>query len=136
MEKSSTTKYFLIAELGRKKMHGYELMNRLAVVMGKKPSPSQIYPVLNRMKSMGYVTVRTKLEGKKKVKYYTLTKSGNKFYETMNNRFEFMIKAALKEKIKVCAHCSCEMIGHTYMKKIGGKLHHFCCPPCAASYVK
>src|SRR3990167_7756529 len=108
MEKSNTTKYFLLNELSRKSMHGYDIITALGKITGKKPSPSQIYPVLGQLKSLGYVTVKTSLEGKKKVKYYTLTKSGKKFYGAMNKRFEIMMRAAFKEKIKICSHCDCE----------------------------
>ncbi len=136
MEKSNTTKYFLLKELNRKSMHGYEIITALGKITGKRPSPSQVYPVLSRLKSLRYVTVKVKSEGRKKVKYYTLTRRGRQFYYTMNKRFEIMMRAAFKEKIKICAHCSCEMIGHTHTKKIGGRLHHFCCHSCAASYEK
>ncbi|HLC76899.1 MAG TPA: helix-turn-helix transcriptional regulator [archaeon] len=136
MEKSNTTKYFLLNELRRKSMHGYEIITALGKITGKKPSPSQIYPVLSKMKSLDYVTVKVKSEGKKKMKFYTLTKSGRQMHDSMNKQFEIMMRSAFKEKIKICAHCDCEMIGHTHTKKIGGRLHHFCCPSCAASYMK
>lgn len=131
---SSTTKYFILSELARKEAHGYEIMTRLEKIMGKRPSPSQIYPVLKKMRSMGYVTVKTTPLGKKKLKYYKLTLQGRRFFDSMNKRFEFIIRSALKEKIKVCSHCGCEIIKGAHSKKISGRRLHFCCVSCAASY--
>ena len=130
MEKSNTTKYFILAELKRGDMHGYELTNSLAKITGKKPSPSQIYPVLKQMKNLGYLTVREKADGKRKMKYYRLTPSGRKVFDVMNTKFEMLVRSVLGKKIKVCAHCGCEMISGA-VKKNG---LYFCCNSCAASY--
>ncbi|MFA4820020.1 MAG: PadR family transcriptional regulator [Candidatus Aenigmatarchaeota archaeon] len=131
---SSMSKYFILSELSKREMHGYELITRLEKIMGKKPSPSQIYPVLGSMKSLGYVAVRVKNVGRKKLKYYKLTNHGLQFFRAMNKKFELMIRSALKEKIKVCAHCSCEIWKGAYSKNISGKRLYFCCVSCAGSY--
>lgn len=132
--KSNTTKYFILNELSRREMHGYEMIARIEKITGKRPSAGQIYPALRQMQSLGYLAVKTRTTGRKKVKYYKLTVSGRQFYGAMNKRFEAMIRAALGEKIKVCAHCRCEMIKGAYTKAIGGKKLHFCCVSCASSY--
>src|SRR3989339_728529 len=84
---SSTTKYFILIALTRKNMHGYEMIMELEKIMGKKPSASQIYPVLKKMKSSGYVTVE-KISGRKKVKSYKITADGKKFLTDLNKRFD------------------------------------------------
>ena len=131
---SSMTKYLLFSGLAKKKMHGYELITQLGITTGKKPSASQIYPVLKQMKRLGYVSVSEKTDGKKKLKYYRITSSGRQFFNAMSKRFESMMIAALKSKIKVCSHCSCEILNGAVRKLISGKTHYFCCTSCAASF--
>jgi len=130
---SSTTKYFILIALTRKNMHGYEMIMELEKIMGKKPSASQIYPVLKKMKSSGYVTVE-KISGRKKVKSYKITADGKKFLTDLNKRFDSLVEAALKNKIKVCVHCGCEMVKGAIQKKVNGKNMFFCCEMCAKSY--
>jgi PadR family transcriptional regulator, regulatory protein PadR len=131
---SSMTKYFILSALREQDRHGYELITRLEAAMGKKPSASQIYPVMKKMQSAGYVTAKTKTTGKKKIKVYSITSSGDKLFTGLNKRFEIIISAALKDRIKICAHCDCEMIKGAVQKKINGKSLYFCCESCAASF--
>lgn len=132
--KSSMTKYFILSALKKSDMHGYELIMELERIMGKKPSPSQIYPVLKKMKSSGYVTAEAKISGKKKIKSYKITASGKRLFADLNRRFDSLVDAALKDKIKVCVHCGCEMVKGAVQKKIKGKNMYFCCEMCAKSY--
>lgn len=128
------TQYIVLSELRQKEMHGYDIMATLEKLTDKKPSPGQIYPLLKQLKSLGYVTIRVKSEGRKKLKFYKMTPLGRKFFESMNHRFESWIKAALKSRIKMCAHCSCEILSGGYNKTISGRRMHFCCISCASSF--
>lgn len=129
-DRSSTTKYFMLQQLSRRVMSGYEMMQQLEKITGKKPSTSQIYPVLRQMKSLGYVEVKAKASGKKKIKYYRMLPSGRKFFDSMSRRFEAILMASLSARIKTCAHCGCEIIKGAH-KKSG---MYFCCVSCAGSY--
>lgn len=131
---SSMTKYFILSALKAKDMHGYELIMELERVMGKKPSASQIYPVLKKMHASGYVTASVKAKGRKKVRSYRITRDGGRLFNDLNRRISFIISSALKEKIKACAHCGCEMISGAVQKKTGGKSLYFCCNLCAGSF--
>lgn len=131
---SSVTKYCILAELSKGEKHGYQLINRIKEMTGKKPSAGQIYPLLKQMRSLGYLNVRAKKEGKKKLKFYKMTPAGKKFFAAISKRFEALMMAALKQKIKVCAHCGCEMISGGVSKNTGGKKLHFCCSSCASSF--
>lgn len=135
-EHSNTTKYFILSELSKKEMHGYELISKLAKITGKRPSTSQVYPVLKQMKAAGYVSVDVKSVGRKKAKHYRLTKSGRNFFLTLNRQFESLVRTALGEKIKVCAHCGCEMIKGAVSETADGKKLYFCCRSCAGAYKK
>ncbi|MBI4162250.1 MAG: PadR family transcriptional regulator [Candidatus Aenigmarchaeota archaeon] len=130
----SMTKYYLLAALSRQEMHGYHLIQELEKITGKKPSTGQIYPVLKEMQKSGYITMKASSNGKKKIKYYKMTKSGEKFFAEMTKRFSSLIEATIKAKVKVCAHCGCEMIKGSVSKKIKGKKLDFCCNSCAGSF--
>jgi DNA-binding PadR family transcriptional regulator len=130
----STVKYFILSALTTREMHGYELITSLAKITGRKPSPGQIYPVLKQMKALGYVTVKERHDGKRKLKYYKLTTSGRKAFEIMSHKFETIIRSVMQERIKICAHCNCELLSGAYTKKIKGRNLDFCCCSCAASY--
>jgi len=129
MEPTSLTRYSILSQLCRKEMSGYELIAYIEKITGKKPSTSQIYPVLRQMKSGGYLSVATVKEGRKVVKYYKITKSGKHLFKAVSKRFESIMLSALKEKIKGCAHCGCEIFKGAYRK--GGA--YFCCSSCASS---
>ena|SRR3989338_11104337 len=132
----SMTKYYLLAALSRQEMHGYTLILELEKITGKKPSAGQIYPVLKEMQKSGYITMKISNNGKMKIKSYTVTKKGEKFFSEMTKRFSSLIEAAIKAKVKICAHCGCEMIKGAVTKTINGKKLDFCCNSCAGSYNK
>jgi DNA-binding PadR family transcriptional regulator len=131
---SSMTKYFILSALKEKEMHGYELIMMLEKIMGKKPSASQIYPVLKKMSQSGYVITSTKKSGKRQIKSYKITKDGLALFGDLSKRIDMIISAALRERIKVCAHCGCEMISGAVSRKVGGKTLYFCCNLCAGSF--
>lgn len=133
---SSMTKFFILSALKEKDMHGYELIMQLENRMGKKPSASQVYPVLSRMNKAGYVKLTERIAGKKRIKSYKITGEGTRVFNELNKRINFMISSALKEKIKVCAHCGCEVISGAVTRKTGGKTLYFCCNFCADSFKK
>ncbi|HLD85255.1 MAG TPA: helix-turn-helix transcriptional regulator [archaeon] len=132
----SMTKYYVLAALSKKEMHGYQLIIELEKITGKKPSAGQIYPILKELQKSGYISLHVYNTGKKKIKSYIMTKSGEKFFDGMTSKFSSLIEAAIHAKIKICAHCGCEMIKGSFAKKIGGRKYDFCCSSCAASYNK
>ena len=126
----SMTKYYIMAALSRQEIHGYQLITELGNITGKKPSAGQIYPILKELQKSGYITMKIYSNGKKKIKSYKMTKSGEKFFSEMTRRFASLLDAAIKAKVKICAHCGCEILKGAYSKN---KLY-FCCKPCAGSY--
>ena len=130
--RSSMVKYYILAALSRKEMHGYELIMQIEKITGKRPSAGQVYPVLRQLNAAGYIKYRAHAAGKKKIKSYRITSSGERLFSEMSKRFAALIESAIREKIKVCAHCECEIISGAYRKK--GL--NFCCRSCAASYSK
>lgn len=76
---------FLLGELMEEPASGYELRNAMQVSLGKnrKISYGVIYPLLEKLKEQGFVTIETSNQGRTK-KMATLTEEGKKrFYELM-----------------------------------------------------
>jgi len=70
-------KYLLLDALKDKPMHGYEIMKVVNDKYGGfyMPSPGVVYPTLQMLEDVGYVTSRT--ENGKKI--YTITDEGTEF---------------------------------------------------------
>jgi DNA-binding PadR family transcriptional regulator len=70
-------KYLILDLLKEKPRHGYEIIREMEEKFGGfyTPSPGAVYPTLQWLEDMGYVTVQAQ-EGKK---VYTITSEGLKF---------------------------------------------------------
>lgn len=65
-------KICVLQTLSESPMSGYGLMGRLRDVLGKRPSPGSIYPLLHTLEERGYILVKEE----ERRKLYQLTKSG------------------------------------------------------------
>jgi DNA-binding PadR family transcriptional regulator len=65
-------KIFVLKELVKSEMSGYELMDGFKRFRGSRPSPGTIYPMLSDLKDRGLITARA--SGKKKI--YSITSKG------------------------------------------------------------
>ena len=117
-------------------MTGYQLIAEIKNITGKPPSTSQIYPVLNGMEKSGYLASKTGFYGKRKSKSYSLTASGKSLSSAIEKHFESIVRAIISDKIRVCAHCNCEILKGHYSKVICGRKLDFCCSACAASFAQ
>jgi len=125
---SNTTKLYTLLLLETEPKHGYQIMDDLEKMTGKRPTTSHIYPFLGELEEREYVN--TKKEGRKKV--YELTEEGKEFVSEQIQSFSKILDAALQDKITECAHCDCKIYEDSYEEK--GK--QFCCKHCAKSYNK
>jgi DNA-binding PadR family transcriptional regulator len=66
-------KLIVLMELSKNDMSGYDLINNIESVMGKKPSPGSIYPLMNELIEDKFVSLKE--DGRKKI--YSITKLGN-----------------------------------------------------------
>jgi DNA-binding PadR family transcriptional regulator len=66
-------KIFVLKELMKSNMSGYDLMGGFKRFKGSKPSPGTIYPLLSSLKASGLITVYP--DGKKKI--YGITPKGD-----------------------------------------------------------
>lgn len=120
---SSTVKLYTLLLLETEPKHGYQIMNDLEKITGKRPTTSHIYPFLQKLKESGYVN--THKNGRKKI--YELTEEGEEFVGEQIESFSEIIEAALQDQITECAHCSCKIYGDGHEEK--NKV--YCCKHCA-----
>ena len=106
--------------------HGYEIIDKIKEITGEKPSTSHIYPFLSELKENGYVKSKKGSRGKKT---YSLTKEGKKLVSDQLNSFGEMLYAAIKDEIRGCAHCDCEIYDNGYEED--GEI--YCCKHCASA---
>lgn len=120
---SNTTKLYTLLLLETEPKHGYQIIDDLEQMTGKRPTTSHIYPFLQKLADRDYV--ETHKEGRKKV--YELTDEGEEFVESQISSFSEILDAALQDKITECSHCSCKIYGEGH-KEDG---ESYCCKHCA-----
>ena len=97
--------------ISRKRQHGYEIMTKLhesTPYEKKMPSASKIYPVLHDLERHEMVKGTWEHHGKRKVKYYEITKEGE---ETLC-RFRAMAQFAKKNKSSLFLEFMKDMLVH------------------------
>lgn len=120
---SNTTKLYTLLLLETGPKHGYQIMEDLERITGKRPTTSHIYPFLQELEDRDYV--ETAKDGRKKV--YNLTESGREVVEDKISSFAEILDAALQNNITECSHCGCQIYGEGYTAD--GKV--YCCKHCA-----
>lgn len=81
--KMSLSKYFILAVLHRRAMHGYEIAREVESFTRGCCSPAEgtIYPVLRQFEVGGYVTSRTEVVSGRERRIYTLTRRGRQAFK-------------------------------------------------------
>lgn len=120
---SNTTKLYTLLLLETEPKHGYQIIDDLEQMTGKRPTTSHIYPFLQQLAERDYVNTRK--EGRKKV--YELTEKGEEFVNEQISSFSKILDAALQDKITECDHCSCKIYGDGYEENGNS----YCCKHCA-----
>ncbi|MFB6144329.1 MAG: PadR family transcriptional regulator [Candidatus Nanohaloarchaea archaeon] len=123
---SNVNRLYTVLLLKTGDRHGYELMDRIEEITGKRPSSSHIYPFLSKLKEKGLL--EEEKDGRKKV--YSLTEKGDKFASEKLDSFGEVIEAAVLDNIQECASCGCEIYSGGYEEE--GKT--FCCEHCAKAH--
>ncbi len=131
---TNLTKLYIFMLLQESPKHGYELIEELGRRTGKKPSAGQVYPLLKHLKKNGCIKLKSVVSGRKTKKVYSLTPEGRKLSSSLLTRFSDLMDAAIRQKLKSCAHCKCEIYRGACKEKINGRMLDFCCKSCANSY--
>jgi len=120
---SNTTKLYTLLLLETEPKHGYQIIDDLEQMTGKRPTTSHIYPFLQELAEREYVDTRK--DGRKKV--YELTEDGENFVDDQISSFSKILDAALQDKITECAHCNCKIYGEGHKEN----QKTYCCKHCA-----
>ncbi|NNF08392.1 MAG: PadR family transcriptional regulator [Candidatus Eisenbacteria bacterium] len=80
----SVSRFFLLACLARKPMHGYELAKEIAIACNQccSPSDAMIYPAIRELKLAGLITTHEEKLGGRVRKICSLTPEGHRAYQT------------------------------------------------------
>ncbi len=128
----SLIKLYTILLLNESPKHGYDLMKELEEKLGRRVSPSQIYPFLRTLEKNRLIKVKKKETRDKKI--YSLTTKGKRFVDKILSRFGELIEIAIEPKLKVCAHCGCKVYEGGYKETMNDVELVFCCRYCAESF--
>ncbi|MBQ9160630.1 MAG: PadR family transcriptional regulator [Methanobrevibacter sp.] len=79
-------------------IHGYAILKELDKFFSilieeeslKKSSPSNIYPILNKMEELNFIESECKVKNNKKLKYFKITDEGSYVLNYMWSRFDII----------------------------------------------
>ena len=131
---SDFSRFYILTILYEGPQHGYSIISKFRERIGKKISPSLVYPFLSQLQKKGLVEHSLKPVGEKKKKVFELTETGRELCKQLFKRFSALVSVAIEPNLEVCASCGCKVYEGGYRKVIDGKEMTFCCVHCAASY--
>jgi DNA-binding PadR family transcriptional regulator len=128
------SRFYILIILYEEPSHGYEILAKFRKRIGKKVSPSLVYPFLQQLEQRGLVKHNVKKLGEKEKKVFELTEEGIELCTRLFKRFSNLVSVAIAPSLQVCAHCGCKVYEGGYREVIKGKETTFCCVHCAHSY--
>lgn len=131
---SDFSRFYVLTILYEKPSHGYEILSKFQKKVGKKASPSLVYPFLQQLEQKGLVNHNVKKVGEKEKKVFELTEEGRELCTRLFKRFSNLVSVAIEPSLDVCAHCGCKIYEGGYEEVINRKDTIFCCIHCAQSY--
>jgi len=131
---SDFSRFYILTILYEKPSHGYEILSRFRKRVGKKVSPSLVYPFLQQLEQKRLVKHRIKKVGEKEKKVFELTDEGKELCIRLFKRFSNLVSVAIEPRLEICAHCGCKVYEGGYKEVINGRETAFCCIHCAQSY--
>lgn len=131
------TRFYVLLLLFEGGEHGYSIMQSLNGRLGRRVSPSLVYPFLRLLEDDGYVRVETQHSGpKRKKNTYSLTSRGRSLCTDLFRQFTLIVSSAIEPSMQTCAHCGCRVYGEPHMEEVRNRKAAFCCKYCAAAYRK
>jgi len=116
-------------------MHGYKVMDRLEEILGKKPSPGQIYPLLRDMEEKGLIEISC-VEGERKKKVYSLTDKGHKTNIELIKQFNDAVSRILEVQVDECSHCETMVFEGGLKEEVDDESLSFCCEYCYSHFLE
>ncbi|UCE95653.1 MAG: PadR family transcriptional regulator [Candidatus Bathyarchaeota archaeon] len=131
---SDFSRFYILTILYENPSHGYEILNKFRKRVGKKVSPSLVYPFLKQLEQKGLLKHNVKKVGEKAKKIFELTEEGKELSTRLFKRFSNLVSIAIEPSLQVCANCGCKVYEGGYREVVDGKETAFCCIHCAHSY--
>lgn len=85
--------------LSRKPRHGYELILEFKRLTGRKLKPAMVYPFLRKLEKGGFAVGEWVEKGKRRLRYYSLTKRGERLLRNVQGMFNKSLKEVLMDLI-------------------------------------
>ncbi|MCD6446472.1 PadR family transcriptional regulator [Candidatus Bathyarchaeota archaeon] len=85
--------------ISRNPMSGYHVIKELERLTGHKFHSGVVYPLLYEMEENNLITGKWSQKGRRKIKYYQLTKKGLKLLNFIKEFFKMPIKEILEDLI-------------------------------------
>lgn len=133
---SDFSRFYILTILYEGPAHGYSIISKFKKRIGKKISPSLVYPFLKQLEQKGLVKYTIKPVGEKQRKIFELTEEGRELCTRLFKRFANLVSIAIEPTLEVCVHCGCKVYEGGYREVINGKETMFCCIYCANSHKK
>ena len=101
-------RFFLLAALSRRPMHGYELAKAITIACNGccEPSDAMIYPAIRELSDGGYIECREEATGARRRNVCHLTEKGREAYRAAAEAWAFvlpciqqMVKDGLREPV-------------------------------------
>ena len=89
-------KHFMLKLISDKPRSGYEIMNVIEEISGKRPSAGSIYPLLQELEEKGFIKGETK---NKKIEY-TITEGGKKALEELEKKQKDILGSSISSFLR------------------------------------
>ena len=85
--------------VSQKPMSGYKIVKEMKRLTDQEFHPGIIYPLLYELEKSGFIAGEWSQEGKRRIKYYSITENGTKLMNRLRELFEMPVKEVLKDLI-------------------------------------
>ena len=120
----------IIMLLYEKPLHGNGIIRSTKNRLGKKISPSLVYPFLHQLEQKGLLRFSLEPVGRKPKKVYELTEEGKQLATILFKRLASLVSIAIEPSLNVCAHRGAKIFEGGHLEIIGGAETMFCCVHC------
>lgn len=83
--------------VSKKPRSGYEVTKELKRLTGRRFHAGVVYPILYELEKKRYIVGRWTRKGRRRVRYYSVTKKVTAMIETLRELFEMPVREALKD---------------------------------------
>jgi DNA-binding PadR family transcriptional regulator len=128
-------RFYMLMLLYESPKSGYELMVDVSRRLGKRVSPSIVYPFLRILISKHLVAQHTLSKGDRERSVNTLTPAGRALCRKLFGRFTDITATAIEASLQKCSHCGARVYKDAIFAKVGpSRKLPFCCSYCATAF--